>query len=254
MMLPLLQSQYWTPPIVALGANEEEKMTDGLEFRVTFNKPAVLRYFESASGLQFKIENEEVIIRPMTLTRGADTVALEERNRGGFEAIVGGTLASSILPILQKEATINQPFFILTPAGKGWLGLKHFTDADFPPKYDPYLRFWAPIEKETGIQSAISLDEDENLPDHLVDFVMEVKKAHALIEKYKYERKVGRPSREIKEAKSVLALLERLAKGYLPRRGGDIDIDISAVEQARSLLAGFISVVNAEREFAEEES
>jgi hypothetical protein len=234
-------------------------MTGNLEFRVTFNKPAVLRYFESYTALEFKINDDKVVMRPIALVRGPDTVALEERNRGGFEAIVGGALAISILPFLQRDATINRPFFILTPVGlgvevgKGWLGITHFTDADFPPKYDPYMRFWAPIEKETIVQSATSPDDDENLPDHLVDFVMEVKRAYAVIERQKYERKVGRPSREIKEAKSVLVLLERLAKEYLPRRGG-IDIDISAVEQAKSLLAGFISIVNHERERAKEES
>jgi len=57
----------------------------------------------------------------------------------------------------------------------------------------------------------------EPRPPHRVGSAMDVKEAHAVIEKYKYEPKVGRPSRELIEAKSVLGHSPALRHG-----GGDL--------------------------------
>ncbi len=200
-------------------------MTTTTSFRLTFNRPAERQFFDqSSNGLRIRIaDNDYVFFRPVDSVRGSkDSVVLETRGeRGGKGVHFDGENAGKLLKILHKMGgSRKQPYFLLDRApsrgDRGWFTISaHHESTQAPPKFTPHLRLWERHEPKREPPPTIINDA---VADILGDTARLIRGARARIDAYRDERKIGRPTKEIKEATELLGAFELLSQEILPDR------------------------------------
>lgn len=212
-------------------------------FRLTFNLPAQKYFFsgEEVSGLRIKIENQVVTFRAAVEPRGPDSVGFVARPRGGYECQIDGDMAEELLSILMKDASISEPFFILNRNKTGWINIQHFVGNGLPPpKFDPHMRLWIPREKSQKMPQHIENDEITAI---LGPFVSLVRCSKQLVDNYEKERRIGRPPKEIIEARDVVLAFENLINEIKPNTK---NINLQDIQTASELLINFLEKSNIE--------
>lgn len=109
-----------------------------MPFKLTFNKPAVDRFFSENSRFKLDLEGDQVILKP---TSKGETAELERRERGGAEVYFLDDKFSDI------ETKIRHPHGVFNiieehPEKKGWLRFVPFTKGGAPDKFTPHARIW----------------------------------------------------------------------------------------------------------------
>lgn len=177
-------------------------------FKITFNKPAFRAFFEgeSVAGLRIRIEKDAVFFRPAETVSGSDVVPVTERTRGGIEAHIEGSMAETLLKLLNPKQ--GNPFFLLRRS-KAWIEAFEYTGKSYePPKFEPHARVWVKDARELINRVPETMD--------LSRFMNEVREAKSLVDSHDPERRGGRPSREVLEARALLRSFAELAREVLP--------------------------------------
>ena len=159
-------------------------------FRLTLNPAAAAlldRDVSAVRGIRIQMVENEVYIKPSFAAIGMDVAPVSMRARGGLEAYIEGSAEAALVSILSRPGT---PFFSLALNEKGWLALSPWHGEE-PPRNRPLIRVWF-AKAPTG---------------------------HSVISDYEELRKivgsynrVGRPPREIAEAKAKLREFDELAE------------------------------------------
>lgn len=177
------------------------------DFRITFNKPAVkLMGDNDVQNLKVRLEGGIVFFRPVR-GREQDTIEVSGRTRGGGEAVVEGRFAEDLFRALTNR---HGPFFTLR-SENGWFVATPYPSHAAPSKFAPHLRVWVPKAAATHATAVPEL-YPMSLADSLKSARLalqrdpeSIRHAKALIDRYNADRKPGRPSREVMEAKTILA-------------------------------------------------
>jgi hypothetical protein len=188
-------------------------------FKLTFNKPAVRQFIEGeeTGGLRIKLDNGVVQFMPST-TSGPDTTPLTQRTRGGYEAIIEGDSADSVLEALHNP---NGPFFVLKRVSKDWVAAEPYNGKDAPPKFEPHVRVWAPglpkavakIKKPRATK-AVARTNDPIIVQQPSDPMDRVHWAYEMLSE---AARPGRPSKELVEARAIRASFEDAALNFMSK-------------------------------------
>jgi hypothetical protein len=198
------------------------------QFRVTLNRP----YAELVQGGMGAIELERyrgrVRIRPTTLHIGPLVFPVQPRGeRGGLQAIIQGKEAKAIWSGLIKMAGgEGRPFYsvALDADDHTWYALT--PEPESPPRHIPALRLWVgPVDVEG--------DDDDAGPEP--EWARMIRRSARVVAAYNKGGKIGRPSKEVTEARDVMAVFERLVDD-LTDRGVDRDAVKRAFETLRDAL------------------
>lgn len=222
-------------------------MTD--KFKLTFNKPAVRQFLEGDDkGLRMRVDNGVVMFKTSKAANLTDAAPLEQRTRGGFEAVVEGESAASILASLQNPAG---PFFVLKRREGGWVAAEPYGGADAPPKFEPHVRVWTAREKtaekpvkkkaKTGrrVKSTAAPISGPDTP-----YLESVRAAYA---KLAESARPGRPSNEERqgrmEARDIVANFEATAKELMGLPADSPRLDLSGLITAHKMIGDFIDLM-----------
>lgn len=213
-----------------------------LPFKLTFNLPAAQRYFEGeqVTGTRIKIENDKVFFSPLIGERTSDSVTFSKRTRGGFEVTIDGEFSATLYAILTKEASFTYPFFLMKKAGNNSACLMHYTELGAPPKFAPHMRVWLPRKMHTASKRNPTKNE---IDDILGPFTSVIRSSKLIVDECTEARKIGRPNREVDEAKSVISAFENLAYEILP--GLHSETNIQQIRGANNLLNDFLKSASA---------
>lgn len=177
-----------------------------MTFRLTFNKPMISLNFggEQEAAVRIKIEDGIVSFLPVMDASSPDALPISVRTRGGGEAYVEGNKATELRAALTNEVS---PFFTLQRQEGGWLVAVPWMRDVPPPKPVPHVRGWTPTE------GAEALTKDVDFNNEALDgFVSLVQNARQTMAMFAEEKRPGRPPKEIVEARSTLALADRLVE------------------------------------------
>jgi len=218
-----------------------------MNFKLTFNRPAVRQFIEGGEGrgLKIKIENGTVMFSPSPTPDGEDVASLAPRTRGGYESIVEGTSANEVLKHLKNPAG---PFFTLRRVGKDWVAAEPYKGKDAPPKFEPHVRVWHSSQPKQSVKAtaapkraATPKTQVTHTPEP-VDIAERVRWAYA---KLGEDRRPGRPSREIAEARQIKESFEAMAMEFISNPNGS-SIDVKAAVDAYNQLGAFLRTVAPE--------
>jgi hypothetical protein len=214
-----------------------------MNFKLTFNRPAVRQFIEGGEGrgLKIKIENGTVMFMPSNVD-GDDTASLNPRTRGGYESIVEGSGADEVLKHLNNP---SGPFFVLRRVGKDWVAAEPYHGKDAPPKFEPHVRVWHSsqpkhVTKKTSAPKRAT-PKAQVVAAEPMDIADRVRWAYT---KLGEERRPGRPSREFMEARQIKDSFEAVAVEFISDLGTKIDVK-AAVEAHRQLTA-FLAIAAPE--------
>lgn len=231
-------------------------MTD--RFKLTFNKPAVRQFLEGDDkGLRIRVENGVVMFKTSKTANAADAAPLDQRTRGGFEAVIEGEAAASILANLHNPAG---PFFVLKRSEGGWAAAEPYDGADAPPKFEPHVRVWTarektaekPVKKKAKtsrrVKSTASVISGPDTP-----YLEGVRAAYA---KLAEATRPGRPSNEEREgrmqARDIVANFEATAKELMGLPADSPRLDMSGLIAAHKMIGDFIDLMAPKPEEATE--
>lgn len=192
-----------------------------MSFRLTFNKPAIAQFFgnDSASAVRVKIENNAAFFLPISgPSPTKDVLPINLRTRGGGESYVEGTRSKELQHALTNEIS---NYFTLEQKPDGWFEAVAWDSPGTPGRLVPHVRGWMPM---TDAGTVRETRVDHNTFKGLVDLL---KQSLEVISKN--EPRVGRPSKEVAQAKETIALFKDVVREIQ----GDLD---PRVEQAQQLL------------------
>lgn len=183
------------------------KTVDRTIFRLTLNAPsAQVVIGEKMKGMEIEMGRNAVRIRPVEHGRSTGkSVQLEPGDRGGLEAVIEGENPAALLRLLQKlGGGQRKPYFSLHRDTGGWYRLQHEELA--PPRHIPAMRVWPSDRVEAA---PVPVREGEPA------WAVEIRKAQATLEAYQGQPKVGRPSKEVLEARVTMEAFRTLAAELL---------------------------------------
>ncbi len=222
-------------------------MTD--RFKLTFNKPAVRQFLEGDDkGLRIRVDNGVVMFKTSKTANLADAAPLDQRTRGGIEAVVEGESAANILANLHNPAG---PFFVLKRREGGWVAAEPYDGADAPPKFEPHVRVWTarektaekPVKKKAKTSRRVkSTATPISGPD--TPYLEGVRAAYA---KLAEAARPGRPSNEERqgrmEARDIVANFEATAKELMGLPADSPRLDMSGLIAAHQMIGDFIALM-----------
>lgn len=182
-----------------------------MQFKLSFNKPAYEMFFagEAAAGVQIRVTPEGAVhFHPSPDQEGEDVVPIQDRSRGGIEAVVDGPLTELILKHMRNPH--GNPFFMISRVPGGWMEAKPYDGVGDPPRFKPQLRVWTRSEPNPNEVFA----KEGSSPD-MPSFMDEIRAAKAAIEEYAQLKKVGRPPVEISVARRKIRAFEIFAQEIL---------------------------------------
>ena len=218
-------------------------------FKLTFNKPAVRQFLEGDDkGLRMRVDNGVVMFKTSKDANLADAAPLDQRTRGGFEAVVEGESAADILANLQNPAG---PFFVLKRREGGWVAAEPYDGADAPPKFEPHVRVWTAREKTAGkpvkkkaktgrrVKSTAAPISGPDTP-----YLETVRAAYATLAQV---ARPGRPSNEERqgrmEARDIVSNFEATAKELMGLPIDSPRLDMSGLIAAHKMIGEFIDLM-----------
>lgn len=177
-----------------------------MTFRLTFNKPMISLNFggEQEAAVRVKIEDGIAYFLPVMDASGPDALPISVRTRGGGEAYVEGNKEMELRAALTNDVS---PFFTLQRQEGGWLVAVPWLRDVPPPKPVPHVRGWTPTEGAEALTKDVEFNHEA-----LEGFVSLVQNARQMVAAFAEEKRPGRPPKEIVEARSTLALADRLAE------------------------------------------
>jgi hypothetical protein len=204
-------------------------------FKLTFNKPAVQSFFEGedADGLKVGIEQNAVVFTPVNGSKDSDVIPLLERTRGGVEAVVEGRMAAQLAMALENP---HGSFFTLKRMKGGAVQAVPYASADAPSKFTPHMRAWLPKTMDTEGAPAVMPNIDE-----FPRFLEGVRAAKRLVDEHSTVKRAGRPSREVSEARRLLAQFSELSQEIIPTVSNDEGLLRQAHELLGSIVAGTVT-------------
>ena len=175
-----------------------------MTFRLTFNKPMIALNFggEQEAAVRVKIEDGIAYFLPVMDASAADALPISVRVRGGGEAYVEGNRADELRAALTNDVS---PFFTLQRQEGGWLVAVPWLRDVPPPKPVPHVRGWVPTEGNEALTKDVEFNNEA-----LNGFISLVQNARQMVATFAEEKRPGRPPKEIVEARSTLALADRL--------------------------------------------
>jgi hypothetical protein len=186
--------------------------------RLTFNFPALRHYFDNQdkSGVSIKVEGDSVFIKPAWYT-GTNSLELVMRGEHGKQILLEGSLADQVIEVLLASGdTTNRPFFVMKSAKGGWIRLEHYNEDD-APKLVPHVRLWTPRTQETAVpRMLLASNVPPDIQPMLTEFVVQISACQEKVRIFESQRRVGRPPRDVMDAKFVLTSFVRLASGIPP--------------------------------------
>lgn len=172
-------------------------------FKITFNKPAQLAFFEGedASGLKINLSEESLVLTPARRAKGSDVVPLHPRSRGGLEAVIDGSMTEDLKSALHNP---DGPFFILQRRKGGSLAVVPWGRSEAPPKFTPHLRVWMDRPE------CFAVDSYNDFP----SLIHQLRNAKEIVNQAMNEKRPGRPTKEVAEAKKLLRSFTELAEDF----------------------------------------
>lgn len=219
-------------------------------FKLTFNKPAVRQFLEGDDkGLRMRVDNGVVMFKTSKAANLPDAAPLDQRTRGGFEAVVEGESAADILANLQNPAG---PFFVLKRREGGWVAAEPYDGTDAPPKFEPHVRVWTAREKtaekpvkkkaKTGRRVKSTAAAPISGPD--TPYLETVRTAYATLAQV---ARPGRPSNEERqgrmEAREIVTNFEATAKELMGLPADSPRLDMSGLIAAHKMIGEFIDLM-----------
>lgn len=209
-------------------------------FKLTFNRPAVRQFIEGNenSGLRIRTTDDGRVQFMPSSNPEDDTANLVPRTRGGYESVVEGFAADEILNLLKNP---HGPFFTLKRQQDGWIQAEPYAGRDAPPKFEPHVRVWhANIPKAgkgatvTRTKAAKPKLSAETTP---IDIAERVRWAH---DKLSGERRPGRPSREMTEAREIKQSFEQAVAEFMSNLSLKPDVDVKTIAGVYHQLGAFL--------------
>lgn len=186
-----------------------------MQFKLSFNKPAYEMFFagEAAAGVRIRITPEGAVhFHPAEEAEGDDIVPIQDRSRGGIEAVVDGTLTDLIVKHMRNPH--GNPFFMISRVPGGWMEAKPYDGAGDPPRFKPQLRVWTRSEPNPNEVFANTKEGGQSGSDG-PSFMEDIRAAKAAIDEYSRLKKVGRPPVEISLARRKIRAFEIFAQEIL---------------------------------------
>lgn len=199
-------------------------------FSLTFNRPAVHSFFEGedADGLKVSIQESGVVFTPVQGSRDPDVIPLEERKRGGIKATVEGKMAKQLALALENP---HGPYFTLRRMRGGSVGAVPYESTEAPSKFSPHMRTWFAHSADADTPPAV-MPSMTDFP----QFLEAVRNAKRVVDENSKVRRAGRPSKEVAEAKRLLAQFRELALEISPV----IEKDEKLLREAHELIGTII--------------
>lgn len=219
-------------------------------FKLTFNKPAVRQFLEGDDkGLRIRVDNGVVMFKT-SKSVVADAAPLEQRTRGGIEAIVEGESAASVLENLNNPAG---PFYVLKRRENGWVAAEPYGGADAPPKFEPHVRVWTarektaekPVKKKAKVGRRVKVSAAPTIEQGVdTPYLDKVRSAYG---KLSEAARPGRPSNEERqgrmEARDIVASFEATAKELMGLPTDSPHLDLSGLITAHKIIGDFINLM-----------
>jgi len=220
----------------------DQKADELVTFTITFNKPFQMNMMKGndLAGIRVRYDDGVLAFKGTNSIRAPDAFPVVERERGGYEAVIEGSLAADLKAAFERAGGSRQmPFFTLEWGEKDWIIAKHFKKDTAPPKPVPHVRFWPPIDRTEIVREPVLSEE---IVKALGDFSTRIRNAYALIAAYDSERKAGRPPEAVREAREITEAFESLAREVIPNFGVPTG-EINRVVEARDLLSAFLEPI-----------
>jgi hypothetical protein len=216
-------------------------------FKLTFNRPAVRQFIEGNDNYGLRIrttDDGKVQFLPSTSAE-EDTANLSPRTRGGYESIVEGTGADEILKLLKNP---HGPFFVLKRVSDGWVQAEPYTGRDAPPKFEPHVRVWHANQPKSGKAAPARIKASKPKATATttaapIDIAERVRWAY---EKLGGEKRPGRPSREVNEAREIKRSFEQAVSEFMTGLPLQNDVDVKAIVGVYHQLGEFLKHVAPE--------
>jgi hypothetical protein len=123
-----------------------------MKFALTFNLPAVRQLFDlkAHEGIKVKVENGQILFKPVEQAKGAGVFALFNRTRGGIGIELTGKAAEEFV---KKTGLERGSHMVIHQATYGWLIAEPVgAPGEKPSKLLPCARLWR--EKEELVEKA----------------------------------------------------------------------------------------------------
>jgi hypothetical protein len=160
-------------------------------FKLTFNNTAVREFqLDSYSGLQIRLDENRLYIKPVYKVNEIDTFEMIERTRGGVEILIENR--QELYDFFTRRQ-VDGISFLLTK-GETWIGARQ-AETEEGSKYLPRMRVW--IKKDDQGESGIDVR----------DFVSKVVAMSQMVADYSATGRVGRPPKRIAAAKATIRRL-----------------------------------------------
>lgn len=210
-------------------------------FKLTFNKPAYSMFFqgEDAKGVRIRVQEGVALFKPVQSLEGTDIAPIQERNRGGIEAMIEGHMSETILNALKNPN--GNPFFMLERAPKGWFYARPFDGSKREPsRFQAQVRVWSrDAVRPLSTQVVHDLQGMGS-----TEFLKEVVNAKSIIDGYDSMKKPGRPPKEVSDARDLIKVFEDVARQVLP---------LDDIRHANRLINRFLGVDTTDPDKAQEQ-
>ena len=176
--------------------------------RFTFNQSAERRFLSNSAGLRVKLDVTGIFFHPTMTEDGPQIIRLESSTIGKMVDIDSAeTYAKRVMQLLQNTGySSREPFFLLTEgSSKGWLAVTHYPFDKAPPKSTPYFRVW-PLRWAPDVEPQLNgfdLRSWSNTRQMVLG-------ACAILQEYQMSNKVGRPPKQVQDAKTIMGSLNQL--------------------------------------------
>jgi len=183
---------------------------DDTTFRLSFSKPATDLILAGASMVELAFEKDSVSIRP-TNARSPRTGRIVIGERGGAIAAFGNKMSLGMYEAIQRLAIeqVRKPYFLLQREGNDWY--QFVPHRGSPLRHLASCRLWPGDSVDSRLPDPE--DEDEDTP----PWFDEIRQAIRMDREAK--EKLGRPSRELVEARETVRLFRKLMREV----GPDVD-------------------------------
>ena len=134
-----------------------------MKFALTFNLPAVRQLIDIGTneGLKVKIENGQILFKPVVAAKGASVFPLFQRTRGGIGIELSGKHAEEFL---KKTGLERGSHMVIHQATYGWLIAEPMAEVgEKPSKLVPTARLWR--EKEEIVEKGERAPAAEDAPE-----------------------------------------------------------------------------------------
>lgn len=216
-------------------------------FKLTFNRPAVRQFIEGndTHGLRIRTTDDgKVQFLPATSSED-DSAPLAPRTRGGYESFVEGKREQEILDHLKNP--FGGPFFVLKRVSDGWVQAEPYEGRDAPPKFEPHVRVWhAAMPKAEGkVASPVRAKTKPKIAAEAtpIDIAERVRWAY---DRLSGERRPGRPSREMTEAREIRQSFEAAVTEFMSNLPSKGDVDLKAIAGLYHQLGAFLKTAAPE--------